>query len=100
LNGIIADVKAKSGGEIVVVTWPDLKGRDASEVARTIGREWKVGAKGGPGDRARNAGTIILVVPRHTSSDGHGHVRIEVGSGAEGFITDATAGAIQDEAIP
>jgi len=100
LDRIIADVKAKSGGEIVVVTLPDLKGRDPSTVAREIGRQWKVGAKGGPGDRAKNAGVIILVVPRQTSSDGHGYVRIETGTGAEGFLTDATAGAIQDEAIP
>src|SRR5213076_3264704 len=28
------------------------------------------------------------------------HVRIETGLGAEGFITDATAGSIQDEALP
>src|SRR5690242_18183095 len=76
LERIIGDVKAKSGGEIVVVTLPDLQGRDPADVARDIGRQWKVGAKGGPGDRAKNAGVIILVVPRQTSSDHHGHVYI------------------------
>jgi uncharacterized protein len=99
IDKIIQDVRAKSGGEIVVVTLPDLKGRDPADVSREIGRQWKVGAKGGPGDRARNAGVIILLVPRQTSSDGRGHVRIEVGQGAEGFLTDATTGAIQDEAL-
>jgi uncharacterized protein len=96
----IADVRAKSRGEIVVVTLPDLSGRDAADVAREIGRQWKVGALAGPGDRARNAGVVILVVPKETSRDGRGHVRVEVGSGAEGFLTDATTGAFQDEAVP
>src|ERR1051325_6705587 len=99
LDAIIADVKAKSGGEIVVVTLPDLKDRPIEDVSRAIGREWKVGAKGNPGDRAKNAGVIILVVPKETSSDGRGHLRIETGYGVEGFITDATAGQIQDDAL-
>jgi uncharacterized protein len=100
IEQVIADVRAKSRGEIVVVTLPDLGGRDASDVAREIARQWKVGAVGGPGDRARNAGVVIMVVPKETSRDGRGHVRVEVGTGAEGFLTDATTGAFQDEAIP
>jgi len=79
ITAIIADVKAKSGGEIVVVTLPDLKGRDVTDVARTIGRDWKVGATGQVGDRAKNAGIVILVVPKGTSSDGHAHSSIQIG---------------------
>src|SRR5689334_5420386 len=78
----------------------DLGGRDQADVAREIGRQWGVGRKGNPGDPARNTGVIILLVPKETSADGRGHLRIETGNGAEGFITDATAGAIQDEAVP
>jgi uncharacterized protein len=100
INAIIADVKAKSGGEIVVVTLADIKDRDVADVARTIGRDWKVGAAGKIGDRARNAGTIILIVPKETNADGRGRFRIETGQGSEGFITDGTAGAIRDEVIP
>ena len=100
IDAIIQDVKTKSRGEIVVVTLPDLKGRDPSDVALQIGRQWKIGATGGPGDRAKNAGVVILVVPKETSSDGQGHVQISTGQGAEGFLTDATTGEIQDEAIP
>src|SRR5207253_3200378 len=47
---------------------------------------------GGVGTKARNAGTIILVAPNERQ------MRIEVGSGAEGFLNDARTGAIQDEA--
>jgi uncharacterized protein len=101
IEGISADVRAKSGGEIVVVTMPTLNGRDPTDVALALGRQWKVGAKPtGPGDRAANGGVVILLVPKETSSDGRGYIRIQTGLGTEGFITDATAGAIQDEAMP
>ena len=58
LSGVSLNV---ARGEIVVVTLPDLGGRPPEDVARQIGRQWRVGASGtGPGDRARNAGVIIL----------------------------------------
>ncbi len=100
INRIIFDVKAKSGGEIVVVTLRDLAGRDVGDVALRIGREWKVGTADAIGNRARNAGVVILVVPKETSSDGRGYISIQTGQGTEGFITDATAGDIRREAIP
>lgn len=81
-------------GDMVVVTLPDLGGRPVEETALRLGREWKVGANANIGDAARNAGVIILLVPKETSTDGRGHCRIEVGQGAEGFITDAIAGSL------
>ncbi|MCC6928856.1 MAG: TPM domain-containing protein [Gemmatimonadaceae bacterium] len=100
INRIIFDVKVKSGGEIVVVTLPDIAGRDVGDVALRIGREWKVGAAATIGERSRNAGVVILVVPKETSSDARGYISIQTGQGAEGFITDATAGDIRRAAIP
>jgi uncharacterized protein len=100
LNGLAYDLRAKSGGELAIVTLRDLRGRDIADLALRIGREWGVGSNARVGDRARNAGVVILVVPKETSSDGRGHVRVEVGQGAEGFIPDAVAGDIQREAIP
>jgi len=100
INRLIFDVKSKSGGEIVVVTMPDIAGRDVGDVALRIGREWKVGENAAIGDRARNAGVVVLVVPKETSSDGRGHISIQTGQGVEGFITDGTAGDIRREAIP
>ncbi len=100
ISAIIDDVKAKSGGEIVVVTLPDLKGRPVEEVGLQIGRQWGVGTKGNPGDPARNTGVILLVVPKETSADGSGHIRTEIGFGAEGFLTDGTTGEFRDLAIP
>jgi uncharacterized protein len=100
LERIAQDVRNKSQGEIAIVTLSDLGGRQPSEVALRIGREWKVGNMAEIGQRSRNAGVVILLVPKETSSDGRGHCRIETGQGAEGFITDATTGDICREATP
>jgi uncharacterized protein len=100
MERIAQDVRDKSKGEIAVVTMADLGGRDPSEIALRIGREWKVGNMAPIGDRSRNAGAVILLVPKETSSDGRGYCRIETGQGTEGFITDATSGDICREATP
>ena len=100
IERIAQDIRDKTKGEIAVVTLRDLGGRDVSEIALRIGREWKVGSMAAIGDRSRNAGVVILLVPKETSSDGRGHCRIETGQGAEGFITDATSGDICREATP
>ena len=100
IERIITDVHAKSGGEIAVVTLPDIGDRDVGAVALQIGRQWKVGAAAEVGDRQRNAGLVILVVPKETSSDGRGHISIQTGNGVEGFITDSRAGDIRREALP
>ena len=100
MERIAEDVRAKSRGEIAIVTLPDLEGRDVAEVALRIGREWKVGKLGDPGDPTRNAGAVILLVPKETALDGRGRCYIATGQGTEGFITDATAGTICREATP
>lgn len=100
MTRIAEEVRQKSRGEIAIVTLPNLQGRDVSEIALQIGRQWKVGKLGDPGDPTRNAGAVILLVPKETSDDGRGHCRIETGRGAEGFITDADAGDICREATP
>ncbi len=87
-------VNTLTRGDMVVVTLPDLGGRPVEEVSLRLGRDWKVGAAADIGDAARNAGVIILVVPKETSTDGRGHCRVETGQGAEGFITDATAASL------
>lgn len=97
INRIAFDVKSKSGGEMTIVTLPDIGGRDVGDVALRIAREWRLGSNSAVGDRARNAGVVILVVPKETSSDGRGHISIQTGQGTEGFITDGTAGDIRRE---
>jgi uncharacterized protein len=97
---LAAYVRERSGGEIAVVTLRDLEGREAVDVALRIGREWGVGAEAAVGDAARNAGVVLLVVPKETSADGRGHIAISTGRGVEGFIPDAVTGDIRREALP
>jgi uncharacterized protein len=89
-------LKAATGAEIAVVTLPTIGDREEADVAREIGRAWGVGAAAGIGDPTRNAGVVLLLVPRQNGRPGTGRVRVEVGQGLEGIVTDATAGRIRD----
>ena len=100
IEQIANDVRTKSRGDIAVVTLADIGDRAPSDVALEIGRQWKVGKIGNAGDPTRNAGAVILLVPKETSSDGKGHCWIATGNGAEGFITDAEAGDMCRKATP
>lgn len=100
IEALTRAVRAASRGEIAVVTLSDIGTRAPGDVALQIGREWKVGAEAAIGDKARNAGVVLLLVPKETSSDGKGHVFISTGQGAEGFLTDAQTGDIRREATP
>ena len=100
MERIAEDVRTKSRGEIAIVTLPDIGTRDVEQVATQIGRQWKVGKAGTPGDPTRNAGAVILIVPKETSKDGRGHCFVATGRATEGFLTDADVGDICREATP
>ena len=100
MEAVIAEVREKTRGEIAVVTLADIGDRAASDVAVQIGREWGVGAKGEAGDRTKNLGVVVLLVPRQNHRPGSGDVFIAVGRGAEGFLTDARSGRIRDAMLP
>ena len=100
IEAVIAEVRAKSRGEIAVVTLADIGDRAASDVALQIGRQWGVGAKGAAGDPAKNLGVVVLLVPLKNHRPGTGQVFIATGRGAEGFLTDAQAGRIRDAMVP
>jgi uncharacterized protein len=70
LNRIALAVHASTGGEMAIVTMPDLRGRDVADVALRIGREWGVGPTASVGDRRRNAGVVVLVVRRRRRATG------------------------------
>jgi uncharacterized protein len=96
LESLVQRLKAATGAEVVAVTLPSIGEREAPEVALAIGRSWGVGEKADPGNPRRNAGLVLLVVPRQNHQPGTGHVRIEVGNGLEGIVTDASTVGIQD----
>lgn len=91
---VIDEVRAKSDGEIVVVTLPSLEGRGRDEVALQILREWGIGASTGAGDPRNNTGALILVVPEERE------YKVELGYGTNTFVTAAEAGRIGREMVP
>jgi len=100
MEAVIAEVRAKTRGEIAVVTLPDIADRPAADVALEIGRRWGVGAKGEAGDPAKNLGVVVLLVPLKNHRPGTGQIFIATGRGAEGFLPDARVGRIRDAATP
>ena len=100
LETLVQRLKAATGAEVVVATLPSIGQRDEAEVALAIGRRWGVGAKADPGDTRRNAGLVLLVVPRQNHVPGTGHVRVEAGNGLEGIVTDVAAARVRDIMAP
>jgi uncharacterized protein len=85
----LADYEQSTGTQIVVVTLSGLQGYSIEDWGLALGRGWAIGQKG------RNNGVILLVAPKDRA------LRIEVGYGLEGVLTDATADAIiRDEIVP
>lgn len=84
LDSIIKELQVKTGAEVVVVTLKSLDGYPIEDVGLEIGRQWKVGQKD------KNNGVVILTAINDRK------LRIEVGYGIEGYLTDAHAGRIRD----
>lgn len=82
-----AAVEAKSGDQIVVVTLKSLQGTSIEDYGYQLGRHWGIGQK------ARNNGVLLIVAPNERK------VRIEVGYGLEGALTDAVTRMIIQNAI-
>jgi len=82
-------LEAQSQRQLVVATVPDLEGYDIADYGYQLGRFW------GLGDKERNDGALLLVAPNERK------VRIEVGYGLEGYLTDAlSALIIQNTILP
>lgn len=99
LEDLITRLRSATGAEIAVVTLPTIGDYDEADVALAIGRKWGVGARADIGDQRRNAGIVLLLVPRINHQPGTGHVRIEVGQGLEGIVTDAASGDIRRDVM-
>jgi uncharacterized protein len=98
LDSIIVRLRRATGAEIAVVTLPTIEDYQSSEVAVAIGRKWGVGAAAEQGDPRRNAGIVVLLVPR--TPEASGKIFIAVGRGLEGIVTDLLAGRIRDQMRP
>src|SRR5450631_1572311 len=83
----LADLEAKSGIQLVVATVASLEGQEIEPYANELFRNWKLGEK------TKNNGVLLLVAPNQH------RVRIEVGYGLEGTLTDALSKVIIANAI-
>jgi uncharacterized membrane protein YgcG len=73
----LAALEAKTTDQFVVVTLKSLQGTSIEDFGVQLGNAWKVGQKD------KNNGVLLIVAPNERK------VRIEVGRGLEGTLTDA-----------
>jgi uncharacterized protein len=99
LDALVRRLKTATGAELVVVTLPNIDPYEAADVALAIGRRWKVGPNRPAGDSTKNAGAIVLVVPRQNHKPRTGQVRIETGRGLEGIVTDVETFRIRTDVM-
>src|SRR5215468_10617401 len=87
LESKLAELEAKSGIQLAVATVNSLEGQEIEPYANELFRYWKLGEK------TKNNGALLLVAPNER------RVRIEVGYGLEGTLTDALSSVIISNAI-
>lgn len=80
--------QANGGQQVVVTTIPSLDGTSIEEYSIDMARSWKIGSK------EENNGVLILLAYKERE------IRIEVGYGLEGIITDSLAGRFIRQAAP
>ncbi len=76
LTALLAEHERQTGNQVVVATVPSLQGLTIEQYGYQLGRAWGIGQK------KKNNGAILLVSPNTRD------VRIEVGYGLEGTLTD------------
>jgi uncharacterized protein len=87
LTNLLAANERATGDQVVVVTLPSLQGDTIENVGYQLGRYWGIGQKG------KDNGVILLIAPKEHK------VRIEVGYGLEGTLTDAISRVIIERDI-
>jgi uncharacterized protein len=82
LTGKLATLEQQTGDQLVVVTLPSLQDQEIGDFGYQLGRHWGIGQKENDG------GALLIVAPNERK------VRIEVGYGLEGVLTDAYSSLI------
>ena len=83
----LAALEAQSGRQLVVATIPSLQDYPIEDYGYQLGRKWGIGQEG------KDDGAVLIVAPNERK------VRIEVGYGLEGIVTDALSSLIIQNAI-
>ena len=89
LDARLAAHEQATSNQVVVATVPSLQGYDVERFANDLYRAWRLGQAN------RNNGVLLLVAPHERE------VRIEVGYGLEGALTDAiSADIVRNRIVP
>ena len=89
LDAILETHETQTSNQIVVATLLNLEGYDIADYANRLGRDWQIGTA------ENDNGVLLLIAPEERK------VRIEVGYGLEGALTDALSSVIiQREILP
>lgn len=83
----LAGLEAKTRDQLVVVTLNSLQGTSIEDYGYQLGRRWQIGQK------TKNNGVLLIVASAERE------VRIEVGYGLEGTLTDAMTKMIIENSI-
>src|SRR6266851_4374770 len=87
LTDMLAQRERATGNQVVIVTLKDLQGYTIEDFGYQLGRKWGIGQK------EKSNGVLLIVAPKEHK------VRIEVGYGLEGTLTDAISRTIIDNYI-
>jgi uncharacterized protein len=87
LTAMLAAHEQASREQVVIVTLASLQGFPIEDFGYRLGRSWGIGEKG------KNTGALLIIAPKERA------VRIEVGYGLEGRLTDAISRAIIERDI-
>jgi len=82
LDQSLADYEQRTSNQLIVLTVKSLDGQDIESYSIAVAEAWK------PGQKGRDNGAILVVAPNEHK------VRIEVGYGLEGVLTDAQSAEI------
>lgn len=89
IGDIAARLEQATTNQLVVVTLASLQGQAIEDYGYQLGRHWDIGRAG------KNNGVLMIVAPNERT------LRIEVGYGLEGTLTDAISrGIIEQQIIP
>ena len=90
----LSDWESESSDQIVVATIPTLGGTDIADYGPRLGRAWGIGQGEDADGRRLDNGAILIIAPNERQ------VRVEVGYGLEGTLTDAAASRIVRSMVP
>jgi len=87
LESALRQFEQKTSTQVVVATFPSLEGEALEDFSIRLAEAWNIGQKN------KDNGVILLIFQKEQK------IRLEVGYGLEGALTDAESGQIIQEAI-